>query len=355
MKPTCSQSNKKTLALGKFLVFNLNRTKTENFIGEPRMITPNECAELLSLSHMRVKQLIKEHYSEDEIYRTKPENGQIRLTSEQARRLIHERGLEFQNTIATFGNEKGGVGKSLITINVAIRRAQQGARVLIIDLDPEACATNFLLSDEQFENDYLTMLEVFKNDTKFKDAVLPTRYESVDIVPCRGKARRAEKFVRDENLGLLMESKLEGLREKYYLILFEVPPTFSNIIASAYITSNVVVIPTFPDSWSLESVMLTLEDVEEEAKKWGRPVPEMKVLLNKYRPDRTASKDAWSTMMNEFSSRVLPFQIKESADLQNSINEGKTIFEAKSPKIVREAITMLGDYVCPLVEKRKVQ
>lgn len=319
------------------------------------MISPNECAELLSLSHVRVKQLIKEHYSEDQIHRTKPENGQIRLTSEQARSLINHRGLEFQNTIATFGNEKGGVGKSLITINVAIRRAQQGAKVLIIDLDPEACATNFLLDDKSFEEDYLTMLEVFKNDLKFQDAIKPTRYESVDIVPCRGKARRAERFVRDENLGMLMESKLKGLKEKYDLILFEVPPTFSNIIASAYITSNVVVIPSFPDSWSIESVALTIEDVEEEAKKWGRPVPEMKVILNKYRPDRTASKDAWGTVMEEFGSYVLPFQIKESADLQNAINEGKTIFESKSPKIVRESISMLGDYVCPLVEKRKLQ
>lgn len=319
------------------------------------MITPNECAELLSVSHVRVKQLIKELYSEEEIFRTKPENGQIRLTSDQTRHLIYERGMEFQKTIATIGNEKGGVGKSLLTINVAIRRAQQGARVLIIDLDPEACATNFLLEDKYFEQDYLTMLEVFKNDISFSEAVLPTRYDFVDIVPCRGKARRAEKFVRDENLGSLMERKLGNLQEKYDLILFEIPPTFSNIIASAYITSDVVIIPTFPDSWSLESVLLTLEDVEEESKKWGKSIPNMKVLLNKYRPDRNASKDAWSTMMREFGSYVLPFQIKESADLQNSINEGKTIFEGKSPKIVREAVTMLGDYICPLAEKKIVQ
>lgn len=320
------------------------------------MITPNECAEMLALSNMRVKQLIKQHYTEEEIFRTKPENGQIRLTSKQIRKLILERGLSFQFTKAIFGNEKGGVGKSLITLNVAIRRAQQGARVLIIDLDPESCATNFLLDDEHFDTDYLTMLEVFKNeDVTFKDAILPTRYEFLDIVPCRGKARRAERYTRDENLGKLMDEKLKGLEEEYDLILFEVPPTFSNIIASAYITSDIVVIPTFPDSWSIESVMLTLEDVEECANKWSRKVPEMKILLNKYRPDRTASKDAWETIMKEFGSYVLPFQIKESADLQNSINDGKTIFESKSPKIVREAITMLGDYVCPLVEKKKLQ
>lgn len=319
------------------------------------MITPNECAELLSISNVRVKQLIKELYSEDEIFRTKPENGQIRLSPIQVRKIIEKRGGDFKKTIATFGNEKGGVGKSLLTINVAVKRAQQGAKVLIIDLDPEACATNFLLTEEDFDSDFATMLEVFKNNSHFKDAIKRTRYENIDIVPCRGKARRAEKFVRDENLGNLMEQKLTGLKDIYDLILFEVPPTFTNIIASAYISSDVVIIPTFPDTWSIESVALTLEDVEEEAKKWGRPIPEMKIVLNKYRPDRTASKDAWDMILKEFPGHVLPFQIKESADLQNSINDGHTIFEARSPKIIKEAITMLGEYVCPLVEKRIIQ
>lgn len=316
------------------------------------MISPNECAEHLSISHVRVKQMLKEIIPENEIVRTKPENGQIRLHPEQVRKISAERGMIFKKTVATFGNEKGGVGKSLITINVAIRRAQMGAKVLIIDLDPEACATNFLLSDEHFNTDYLTMLEVFKNGLSFESAVLPSRYPYVDIIPCRGKARRAEKFVRDENLGFLMKEKIKSIRGRYDLILFEVPPTFSNIIASAYITSDIVVIPTFPDSWSLESVLLTLEDVEEEARKWHVNVPEMKVLLNKYRPDRTASKEAWETMMKEFGEHVLPFQIKESADLQNSINEGKSIFESRSPKIVKEAVSMLGELICPLVPQQ---
>lgn len=317
------------------------------------MITPTECAELLSITDVRVKQILKEVVPENEIYRTKPEHGQIKLSPAQTRKIIGHRGMSFRPTVATFGNEKGGVGKSLITINVAIKRAQQGAKVLIIDLDPEACATNFLLKEEDFEKDFYTMLEVFKNNSSFKDAILPTRYEFLDIVPCRGKARRAEKYVRDENLGTLIKNKIKGLSEIYDLILFEVPPTFSNIIASAYIASDVVVIPTFPDSWSLESVMLTIEDIQEESAKWQIKTPEIKVILNKFRPDRTASKDAWEMMMREFGSYVLPFQIKDSADLQNSINDGKSLFEIRSPKIIKESIGMLADFVCPLVSDSK--
>lgn len=316
------------------------------------MISPNECAARLEISHARVKQILKEAYSEDEIIRTRKRNGQIKLLPHQVREISNKRGFFFKKTKAIFGNEKGGVGKSLITINVAIKMAEQGARVLVVDLDPEACATNFLLK-EDMEKEQLTMLEVFKNNKQFKDTILKTRYDFLDIVPCRGKARRAERFVRDENLAFLINDKLKTLENDYDLILFEVPPTFSSIVASAYISSDIVVIPTFPDAWSIESVMLTIEDVEEEAKKWRVPVPEMKVLLNKFRADRSASKDAWDLVMQEFGSRVLPYQVKETADIQNAVNDGKSVFETKCPREVREAIIQLGDLVCPLEKTTK--
>jgi len=312
------------------------------------MISPSECAELLHLTDARVKQLFKSIVPESEIVRTKAENGKIRMTPPQVKKVIDSRNATYKHTVATFGNEKGGVGKSLITINVGIRRAQLGARVLIIDLDPEACATNFLLKEEDIGKDFYTMLEVFKDGLLFKDAIVPTKYEYLDIVPCRGKSRRADKFVRDENLGSLIKSRLKGLSEIYDLILFEVPPTFSNIIASAYAASDIVVIPTFPDSWSLESVLLTIEDINEMAEKWQTKTPEIKVIMNKYRTDRIASQEAWEMMTREMVNYLLPFQIKESADLQNSINSGKSLFETHAPKAVKDSFNMLADLVCPL-------
>jgi len=315
------------------------------------MVTAHECAQLLSLTPVRTKQILKEMY-EEEIIRTSA-NGKIKVTHSQIRGLIELRGAKYKQTTAVIGMEKGGVGKSLLTCNVAIKKAQLGARVLVIDLDPESCATNLLLDDDHVGTDYKTILEILSNNLNFKDAILPTRFEGLDLIPCKGRARRADRYIRDENLGSLYKNKMEGLFDIYDLILFEVPPTFSNIIASAYISSEMVIMPTFPDSWSLESVMLTLEDIKEECDKWSVPVPKINVLLNKYRPDRSASKDAWNVLINDFSDMVLPFQIRESADLQNAINEGKSIFEIRASKVVKESITELADFICPLSQPEK--
>jgi hypothetical protein len=55
-------------------------------------------------------------------------------------------------------------------------------------------------------------------------------------------------------------------------------------------------------------------------------------------------------LLEDFKGQVLPFQIRESADLQNSINNGVSVFESRASKFVRESIMMLADFICPLDE-----
>ena len=86
-----------------------------------------------------------------------------------------------------------------------------------------------------------------------------------------------------------------------------------------------------------------------DAENFEAIMPDIKILMNKYHPFRNASKDAWNELVNNYKDLVLPFQIKEAADLQNSINEGVSIFEVKSSREVKASIEMLAAYVCPLI------
>lgn len=313
------------------------------------MINSSEVAKQCNVSSPTIKNLIDDLFGLDNVARTKPKTGNIILTREQVLKIYEQRGLIFERKIATIGNQKGGVGKSLLTINVGRKKVSEGAKVCIIDLDPEACATNFLLKEEDYQKDFKTMLDVFRDNIKFNDVVVETKYEGLYIVPCNGKARRAEKFVQNENLGTLMKRKLEGM-DDFDLILFEIPPTFSNIIESAYISSDIVIMPTFPDLWSIESCILTDEDIKESVEKWEVKEPEIKILLNKYSEKRNASKDSWSSLIHHFGDKVLPLKIKDTAELQNSINDGQSIFDSgvRASKALKEDFSELANYICPL-------
>ena len=125
------------------------------------MLSVRQVSDILDITPTRVKQILKDH-SQLEIRRESKNNGIIKIPHSTVRNILEIKGMTYQSNIVTIGMEKGGVGKSLLTINTAINLASKGARVLVIDLDPEACATNHLAKeDADFEN-FETIYEVFK-------------------------------------------------------------------------------------------------------------------------------------------------------------------------------------------------
>jgi chromosome partitioning protein len=308
------------------------------------MYGTSDLSKLLEISRPRIKQLC----SENEISYLKMggNSSRIKFPHSSVRSLLSVKGLNFKKKIVTIGQEKGGIGKSLLTFNIASNLSFMGARVLIIDLDPEACTTNVLIDSHVTE--YKTIYEVIQQNLQFKDIIIPTKYEGLDLVGCKGIARRAERLVNDQNPKKILRERMEGLLDQYDLIMFDIPPSFSRLISSAYLTSDLVVMPTFPDSWSIESLQLTLDDLEEECSQFDVKIPEIKIVMNKYLPDRKASQEAWKVLVNNYGDYLLPFQIRESAGLQNTINDGISIFESSKYPEIKEALHLLSQVISPL-------
>lgn len=309
------------------------------------MIDTKTASNILGITPHRIKQIVDDY--KIPTHKKPGRNTRVKFSNSAFRELLRLRGFDYDKSIVTIGQEKGGVGKSLLTFNVAVNMAFRGAKVLIIDLDPEACVTNLIIKPENEDETFSTIFEAAKYDLQFKDIIEKTKYDGIDIVGCKGVARRAERIVSDQNPKKILTSKMKGL-EKYDLILFDVPPTFSRLISSAYLTSDLVVMPTFPDSWSIESLQLTIDDIKEDCSQFDSKLPEIKILMNKFFAERKASKDAWGVLSKEFGEFLLPYQIKESAALQNFVNEGISIFETTGHLEIKDAFNSICSVICPL-------
>ena len=162
------------------------------------MLTVASASEILGISTHRVKQILEEKKILCE--RSGAGNyARLIIPNESFRKLLSVRGFSYERNIVTIGQEKGGVGKSLITFNIAVNMARRGAKVLIIDLDPEACITNLIITPRAGEGNFETIFEAIKHNKSFKDIIEPSRYDGIDIVGCKGVARRVERIVGDQN------------------------------------------------------------------------------------------------------------------------------------------------------------
>ncbi|MEM8875306.1 MAG: ParA family protein [Planctomycetota bacterium] len=155
-----------------------------------------------------------------------------------------------------FGNQKGGVGKSTNTVNIASALGHLGYRVLVIDTDGEASATRSLgVTPEEFAGFYEICLGI---NTAAQTVVSEGLPPNVDLIPSRNDVNvvpeRIDTRDRSVTYGLLRET-LAWARDNYDLVLIDTPPTAGAFQAiSAYANATHLVLSVKGDSYSYEAM-----------------------------------------------------------------------------------------------------
>lgn len=247
--------------------------------------------------------------------------------------------------VITFAALKGGIGKTTLSVNVAFRAASSGAKVLVVDLDPEACATNTLVDEEWDVSSATTFFDIVKSGEKdISRAIIPSKYPNLDLIASSLINHQAEKFLHKANPRKAVREKLEPLRYQY--IFLELPPSFTTLTGSAYLAADLIVIPCTPNIYSLESVALTMRAIDELSDEFDCPQRNYRVLMNQYNAKRVASQEVAQTLAKLYAQQVLPFQIRESAEIANATNAGLTVFEARVSPSLRDDFDRLTQHVC---------
>jgi chromosome partitioning protein len=316
------------------------------------MLSASETSQLLSISTARLKQILKSH-PEYEYDRTTTNNGTIKIPSETIRTLLQTRnGIKYPKEIIMLASQKGGTGKTITTLMTAIRLSEKyGCRTLICDLDPESHSTSFLLPKEKEISSVKTILDILKDGEAIENCIEKTKYSGVDLLPSNGLTRRAGKLVISSNPKTLLTKIIKPIQDKYDIIFFDVPPTYDRLIESAYCTATKIFLTTDPSAFGIEAALMTKQDIHSSCEEFDIKLPEIKVLMTKYNSQRKASKDAWEMLLTTFQDEMLPANIRESAEIQNATNEGKTIFETKTSQIVRENFDEIVDIIFPIQQQ----
>lgn len=154
-------------------------------------------------------------------------------------------------------NLKGGVGKTAGVINLAHLAAQEGYRVLVWDLDPQAAASFYLQSEASSEKNTKKLLA---GDLSIEDLIQTTNYDNLDIIPADFSSRKLDVFI-DQQKGAkkVIKQLLKPMKSSYDLVFIDCPPGFSLLAENIFQASDVILLPTIPSTLSLR----TFETVQE--------------------------------------------------------------------------------------------
>ena len=226
--------------------------------------------------------------------------------------------------VIAIANQKGGVGKTTTSVNLGASLAETGARVLVIDLDPQGNATTGLgIQHRDLEG---SVYDVIINDKSLDDCTEPTSVRNLFVVPATIDLAGAEiELVPAFSREMKLKRAISEVKDDYDYILIDCPPSLGLLTVNALAASDDVVVPIQCEYYALEGLGQLLRNVGLVKANLNQELEMRGIVLTMYDARTKLAEQVESEVREHFGAKVYTTVIPRTVRLSEAPSFGQPI------------------------------
>ncbi|QJA06075.1 ParA family protein [Thermosulfurimonas marina] len=232
--------------------------------------------------------------------------------------------------ILALANQKGGVGKTTVAVNLAAALAERGRRVLLVDTDPQANASSGLGIRVSAER---SLYAALVGRVPVEKLLVKTPF-GLDLLPSSVELAGAEaEFLELPERERLLQRTLSPLFSRYHFVLVDLPPSLGILTVNGLCASQGVIIPLQCEYYALEGLSLLVRTLRRVREGLNRDLFLFGIILTMYDKRNRLSREVAEEVRRHFRGTVFEEMIPRTVRLSEAPSHGKpiTVYDPRGP------------------------
>lgn len=255
--------------------------------------------------------------------------------------------------ILAITNQKGGVGKTTTTVNLAASLAAAGKRILLIDLDPQGNATMGCGINKN-RCDF-TLYDVLLGKASFDQAVVNQTVGGFAVLPANADLTAAEvELIGVENKEYRLALGIRSVVDRFDYVLIDCPPSLNMLTVNALVVADGVLIPIQCEYYALEGLSALMNTIAGVAESVNPDIRIEGLLRTMYDPRNTLTNEVSEQLTQHFGERVYSTVIPRNVRLAEAPSHGEPILHYDSQSKGAIAYLALAEELLQRDQKRNM-
>lgn len=233
--------------------------------------------------------------------------------------------------IIAVANQKGGVGKTTTSVNLAACLAERGKKVLLIDTDPQGNATSGY-SVNKVEQDK-TVYELLLGECSINECIIKDVIPNVSIIPSNVNLAAAEiELIGIDDKEFIIKKEIEYVKDNYDYILFDCPPSLNTLTLNAMTTANSVIVPIQCEYLALEGLSDLITTINLVKERLNPELDLEGIVFTMYDGRTVLSQQVVDNVKEHFPDKIYETKIPRNVRLSEAPSFGQpiTVYDPKS-------------------------